>query len=93
VVEPGFFTWIEREKRVREGLMFGLGQDETILDIGGGYVGATTPPGPGYATVDTVNAPNLPTPGISDWLQANKSTVYLASGVLVLMAMFGGRRR
>jgi hypothetical protein len=67
----------------------------TTLQIGGGYVGMPlTQSAGGYRGVQTIDAPGgMPRSKFSDWIQANKTTVYLAAGAFVLMAMFGGGRR
>ena len=70
--------------------------DEVIDDSSsiipfGSSAGAMTGPTPTAAQI----AAGMPGAGLtlSQWLQANKNTVYLGAGALLLMAMFGGRRR
>jgi len=64
--------------------------NETHLQTGGGYVGATGEL-PGYATVNTVNAPNLPIiTQIGSFIQNN---LLLVIGIGAILLLSGGRRR
>jgi len=49
------------------------------------------------AHVPTYTAPIGPLsarkPGIAEWLKANSTAVYAGTGILVLMAMFGGKKK